>query len=252
MAIQKVEIGSRLKELRVSKGLKQKDLANVLGITPPAYGKLEAGERGLDFEYCIKLADFYGVSCDYILRGIKTENLDICAKTCLTSETVEALVKRYANDYTMLDEYFSKHPEKPRSGIEVVNGRLVATGEDDIIADDEGDFLGFTHDEYYRNLSTYEAHKKRDYAINLLLQDESFFEDFCFAIETLGAGLRDYIGGHSLRDRRGPDSKASHLLVREGRKSLDAGRYASTRALTLFLDKLEKDPGFLKMVFPWR
>ena len=63
------EIGNRLRKLRKEDGLKQADIAEMLDITPAGYGKYENGERDLSTAYVVDLAELYGVSCDYILRG---------------------------------------------------------------------------------------------------------------------------------------------------------------------------------------
>ena len=89
----KSQMGKRLRTLRRNKNANQKDVADVLGISQTAYGKIESGQRGLSSEYCIKLADFYGVTCDYILRGIESENVDICAKTGLKQDSIDWLIK---------------------------------------------------------------------------------------------------------------------------------------------------------------
>lgn len=86
-----IEIGTRLKFLREKIGKTQKDIAGVLGVTPAAYGKIEAGDRGLSSEYCIQLADYFGVTCDFLLRGISAENVDICARTGLDQKTISVL-----------------------------------------------------------------------------------------------------------------------------------------------------------------
>lgn len=85
------EIGKRLKKLRESSGKKQSDLGKLLGITPAAYGKIEAGDRGLSSEYCILLSDYYNVSCNYILRGIEAENFDVWKQTGLSDRAILGL-----------------------------------------------------------------------------------------------------------------------------------------------------------------
>lgn len=84
-------IGQRLRMLRIVRKETQKELGELLGITAAAYGKLESGDRGLSSEYCIDLANHYGVSCDYILRGIEAANIDVCSRTPLTQQTVAYL-----------------------------------------------------------------------------------------------------------------------------------------------------------------
>ncbi|MED4843934.1 helix-turn-helix domain-containing protein [Bacillus atrophaeus] len=66
-------LGDRLKELRDSKKLTQDKLAEILGISRGTYAHYEINKRKPDYETLIKLADFYGVSTDYLLRGENKE-----------------------------------------------------------------------------------------------------------------------------------------------------------------------------------
>lgn len=56
----------RIKSLRTSKKKTQQDIADLLGITRPAYTAYEQGNRTPDNETIQKLADYYGVSLDYL------------------------------------------------------------------------------------------------------------------------------------------------------------------------------------------
>ena len=56
-----------LKKLREKKGLTKKQVANGVGITDRAYIAYEYGERDVSTETLSKLADFYGVTTDYLL-----------------------------------------------------------------------------------------------------------------------------------------------------------------------------------------
>ena len=57
----------RLQELRKEKKVPQKDLAERLGISVRAYHYYEEGKRYPDFQGLLTLADFYGVSLDYLV-----------------------------------------------------------------------------------------------------------------------------------------------------------------------------------------
>ncbi|WP_043883799.1 helix-turn-helix domain-containing protein [Caldanaerobacter subterraneus] len=61
------EFSQRLRQLREEKGLLQKDVAKILGITPSAYGYYEQGKREPSMEVLKKLSDFFNVSIDYLL-----------------------------------------------------------------------------------------------------------------------------------------------------------------------------------------
>lgn len=57
----------RLSELRKQKGLKQGDLAALLGVAQSTLSGWENGKFEIDDKNKIKLADFFGVSVDYLL-----------------------------------------------------------------------------------------------------------------------------------------------------------------------------------------
>jgi len=58
---------NRLRDLREDKDLKQKDLAEYLKIHQSTYSDYELGELNVPVSALHKLADFYGVSVDYLL-----------------------------------------------------------------------------------------------------------------------------------------------------------------------------------------
>lgn len=60
-------VSQRLKPLRKSKGLTQKEMAALLGCTDRHYQKIEYGEVNLPSTTLIFLADYFGVTTDYLL-----------------------------------------------------------------------------------------------------------------------------------------------------------------------------------------
>ena len=56
-----------IRNLREDRDLKQKDLAEILHISPNTYSQYENGVIQLTAETLILLADFYNVSIDYLL-----------------------------------------------------------------------------------------------------------------------------------------------------------------------------------------
>lgn len=64
----------RLKEIRLQKGLKASEVAEKLSITNNSLSEWELGKRVPPCEKIIQLADFYGVSVDYLLgRDVEGE-----------------------------------------------------------------------------------------------------------------------------------------------------------------------------------
>lgn len=62
----------RLKNLRIDRDIKQKELADFLKISPNTYSQYENDNRHFPIEFIIELAKFYDTSVDYIL-GLTNE-----------------------------------------------------------------------------------------------------------------------------------------------------------------------------------
>ena len=62
----------RLRDLREDRDLKQTDVAALLGIRQTVYSRYERGYQNLPLEHLLALADYYGVSTDYILAAPTT------------------------------------------------------------------------------------------------------------------------------------------------------------------------------------
>ncbi len=58
---------NRLRELRKEKGLTTTELGEIIGCSNPTITNYERGYRKPDPEMLIKLADFFGVTVDYLL-----------------------------------------------------------------------------------------------------------------------------------------------------------------------------------------
>ena len=58
----------RLKELRKEQGKTQQEIANMLNISRVQYTNIENGIRETSFGTLKKLADFFGVTADYLLH----------------------------------------------------------------------------------------------------------------------------------------------------------------------------------------
>ncbi len=57
----------KLKEIREDKDLNQSDIAKLLNTTQQQYSKYELGIQSIPIERLDILADFYGVSVDYLI-----------------------------------------------------------------------------------------------------------------------------------------------------------------------------------------
>ncbi|WP_199883994.1 helix-turn-helix domain-containing protein [Anaerosinus massiliensis] len=71
----------RLKDLRLSKNLTQKDVAKYINKTTQAYSLYERCERDPDSATLIKLADLFDVSIDYLLGRTNIPRSNILKET---------------------------------------------------------------------------------------------------------------------------------------------------------------------------
>ncbi len=81
-------IGTRLKELRQKKSLRQEQVAEIIGVNKSTISAYEIGGRQPSFDILVSLARFYHVSTDYLLGLTDDRNLDISG---LTEHEVEVL-----------------------------------------------------------------------------------------------------------------------------------------------------------------
>lgn len=93
-----LEFSTRLTSLRKEKKLLQADVANKVGIARATYGAYEQGNRQPDFDTLEKLADFFGVSLDYLLG-----RTNISALT--PQEKDEADFQAFSNDPSLQKWY---------------------------------------------------------------------------------------------------------------------------------------------------
>ena len=81
----KMDIGNRIAEVREEAGLKQQDLAEILGLKGrKSVSKIETGENLCKIEHIYKISKELGVSADYLLFGDRKseelrEIMDFCS-----------------------------------------------------------------------------------------------------------------------------------------------------------------------------
>lgn len=117
------EIGKRIAELRKKAGLTQGELANRLSVKRETVNQWENGVRQIKGPDIADLADALGTTCDYILRGISSENLDVYQATGLSDRSINYLrfcktwgVAEYARVINiLLDDAQSKNTDGKRS-----------------------------------------------------------------------------------------------------------------------------------------
>lgn len=67
-------IGRQLRDLRISRGWKQKELAEMVGLSRPAMSNIESGKRSLTLNTLKRFCEVFSVDISYF--GIETNNFD--------------------------------------------------------------------------------------------------------------------------------------------------------------------------------
>ena len=62
----------RLRNLREDHDMTQEQIAQILGTSQTMYARYERGANELPLRHLLKLADYYGVSADYLLGRSNT------------------------------------------------------------------------------------------------------------------------------------------------------------------------------------
>ena len=66
---------NRIRELREDRDLRQIDVANAVGIDQRSLSNYETGKTNPDSYAIIKLSQYFGVTCDYLL-GVSERNIN--------------------------------------------------------------------------------------------------------------------------------------------------------------------------------
>ncbi len=64
----------RIRDLREDADLSQRQLAEELGVYKTTYANYECGKREIPFAFAIRLAEYYGVSLDYLAGRTDDKN----------------------------------------------------------------------------------------------------------------------------------------------------------------------------------
>ncbi|HII4461556.1 helix-turn-helix domain-containing protein [Clostridium perfringens] len=84
----------RLRQLRESKELSQKDLADILKVGPSTVSMWEQGKRIPDSDMLIILANYFNVSIDYLLGRTNDKNIiEIDKDTITLGEKVDSYLR---------------------------------------------------------------------------------------------------------------------------------------------------------------
>ena len=87
-------LAQALKRARQSAGLTQQQAADLLGVRRPAISEMEAGKRAVESSELFRLAEIYGVSFQYLVRGEEAPEDRIAAALFRAGERVAGVARR--------------------------------------------------------------------------------------------------------------------------------------------------------------
>ncbi len=87
-----VNMGEKLKSLRIEKKLTQKQVADRIGLAISAVSSYESGTRYPSYDVLVKLARIFHVSTDYLLGMTDKRNIDVTGLNDNEIELVSQLV----------------------------------------------------------------------------------------------------------------------------------------------------------------
>lgn len=92
-----MNMGEKLKSLRIEKKLTQKQVADRIGLAISAVSSYESGTRYPSYDVLVKLARIFHVSTDYLLGMTDKRNIDVTGLNDNEIELVSQLVDMLRN-----------------------------------------------------------------------------------------------------------------------------------------------------------
>ena len=86
--------GSRIRELRRNQNITQEELANRLHISDAHLRRVESGKKGASLDLMLAMADVFGVSIDYLVRGYQHPEDHIKRDLCDVIDRLADITKR--------------------------------------------------------------------------------------------------------------------------------------------------------------
>lgn len=91
------DFGIILRKLRVSRNMTQSELGALVGLSKAVVSKYENGLGYPTFDVLIRIAEYFGVSTDYMLGVEKTSTIDLSGLTDSQRDLVDRIVNEFRN-----------------------------------------------------------------------------------------------------------------------------------------------------------
>ena len=94
----------KIRELRKKCGITMKELGTAIGVAESTISQYETGKRQPDYETLLKIAEFFGVTTDYLLTGEDTKKAPTDGERDMTMDDFTYAMQNEAKDLTDMDK----------------------------------------------------------------------------------------------------------------------------------------------------
>ncbi len=92
------DFGTVLKQLRKSHNLTQEELGLNIGLSKAVISKYENSMGYPTFDMLIQIADYFGVTTDYLLGVAKNKTIDVSSLNETQIETIQRVIAEFNKD----------------------------------------------------------------------------------------------------------------------------------------------------------
>ena len=92
------DFGTVLRQLRRNVNLTQAEFGSRIGLSKAVVSKYENGLGYPTFDVLIKIADYFGVTTDFLLGVAKSKTIDVSSLNETQIEVVQRLITEFARD----------------------------------------------------------------------------------------------------------------------------------------------------------
>lgn len=99
-----IELGERLRNLRIEKHLRQDQVARLVNVEKSSISMYETGMRQPSYATLVRLADVFNVTTDYLLGRTSSIPIDLFGLTAAEATMINQLVTSMTNKNRELEE----------------------------------------------------------------------------------------------------------------------------------------------------
>lgn len=100
-----IEIGQRLRHIRIHKNLTQEEMADRIRVSCKHYGEVERGKSGFSLENWIRLSTAFHIDLNYLFAGQNGNKIEEDANFYLIPQQTKEQKKLLQNIFELIEEY---------------------------------------------------------------------------------------------------------------------------------------------------